>query len=211
VGSDPDATAEPRVVVVGANGDGRALRLRSGFGAGTVPENAAILVVEDDIPLELFRVQENGLTRVKVLEIIGGSDLVEPFPVDDVNPMAAGMVVSIDPRNPGDLILASEPYDHKVAGIISGANGLGPGMVMSNIEQNHEGSKVNVALTGRVWCWADASKGPITPGDLLTTSETPGHAMKVIERGRAQGAVLGKAMSSLESGRGLVLVLVDLQ
>ena len=49
------------------------------------------------------------------------------------------------------------------------------------------------------------------PGDLLTTSDTPGHAMKVADRDKAQGAIIGKAMTSLKSGRGLVLVLVTLQ
>jgi hypothetical protein len=68
-----------------------------------------------------------------------------------------------------------------------------------------------VALTGRVWTWCDASSGPIVPGDLLTTAATPGHAMAVRDHARAQGAVLGKAMSSLDSGTGLVLVLVNLQ
>ena len=68
-----------------------------------------------------------------------------------------------------------------------------------------------VALAGRVYCWVDASYGAIEPGDLLTTSDTPGHAMKVTDHAQAQGAILGKAMSSLEGGRGLVLVLVSLQ
>ena len=68
-----------------------------------------------------------------------------------------------------------------------------------------------VALTGRVYCLADASNGPIEPGDLLTTSATPGHAMKVTDYSRAQGAVIGKSMESLQSGTGLVLVLVSLQ
>ena len=68
-----------------------------------------------------------------------------------------------------------------------------------------------VALTGRVYCWTDASAGSVRPGDLLTTSDIPGHAMKVSDYRRAQGAILGKAMSSLESGKGLVLVLVTLQ
>ena len=113
--------------------------------------------------------------------------------------------------NPGNLVLASESYDHKVAGVISGANDLDPALVMDKEGQNGEGFRVNVALTGHVWCWADASYGPITPGDLLTTSDTPGHAMTVAEFGRAKGAVLGKAMSSLDSGRGLVLILVGLQ
>ena len=48
-------------------------------------------------------------------------------------------------------------------------------------------------------------------GDLLTTSDTPGHAMKVTEHSQAQGAILGKAMSGLKAGKGMVLVLVTLQ
>jgi len=69
----------------------------------------------------------------------------------------------------------------------------------------------HVALSGRVYVKADASTGPIRPGDLLTTSATPGHAMKVTDHDQAQGAILGKAMTSLDSGTGLVLVLVTLQ
>jgi len=69
----------------------------------------------------------------------------------------------------------------------------------------------NVALSGRVYVHADAAYGEIKPGDLLTTSDTPGHAMKVTEHGKAQGAILGKAMSGLKDGKGMVLVLVTLQ
>ena len=69
----------------------------------------------------------------------------------------------------------------------------------------------NVAISGRVYVHADASNAPIKPGDLLTTSATPGHAMKVTAHARAQGAVIGKAMSSLNEGTGMVLVLVTLQ
>jgi len=68
-----------------------------------------------------------------------------------------------------------------------------------------------VALTGRVYVWADASAGPIRPGDLLTTSDTAGLVMKVTDYERAQGAIIGKAMSSLDEGQGLILVLVGLQ
>jgi hypothetical protein len=73
-----------------------------------------------------------------------------------------------------------------------------------------EGGK-NVALTGRVYVQADTSNGPIEPGDMLTTSSTPGRAMKVTDHARAQGAVLGKAMGSLDEGQGMVLVVVTLQ
>jgi hypothetical protein len=68
-----------------------------------------------------------------------------------------------------------------------------------------------VALTGRVYALADATYGTIEVGDLLTTSATAGYAMKVTDHTQANGAILGKAMSCLREGRGLVLVLVTLQ
>jgi len=98
-----------------------------------------------------------------------------------------------------------------VAGIISGAGGIKTGMLMGQGDSAADGEHP-VALTGRVYCWCDASESAIEPGDMLTTSELPGHAMKVTDYGRAQGAVIGKAMSPLNRGdRGLVLVLVNLQ
>ena len=66
-------------------------------------------------------------------------------------------------------------------------------------------------MTGRVWVYVDASFGAVQPGDLLTTSSTPGHAMLASDHGRAFGAVIGKAMTELKEGKGLVLVLVNLQ
>jgi hypothetical protein len=69
----------------------------------------------------------------------------------------------------------------------------------------------SIALSGRVYVWCDASSGAIESGDLLTTSDTPGHAMKAVDPHRAHGAALGKAMTALASGQGTVLVLVSLQ
>jgi hypothetical protein len=117
-------------------------------------------------------------------------------------------VVVIDDQNPGHLTMSDQPYDTRVAGIVSGANGINSAIKM---EQLGVESGQSVALSGRVYALADASAAPIKPGDLLTTSSVPGHAMKVTEHGRAQGAVLGKAMTGLKAGRGLVLVLVSLQ
>lgn len=57
----------------------------------------------------------------------------------------------------------------------------------------------------------DASNGPIHAGDLLTTSSTPGVAMKVTNKMDAFGAVIGKAMGNLESGSGEIAVLVTLK
>ncbi|MBL8881314.1 MAG: hypothetical protein JNG88_19605 [Phycisphaerales bacterium] len=142
-----------------------------------------------------------------VLEITG-ADIAEKFPVSGkVDP---GMVVEIDPDNPGQLRLASGAYNRRVAGVVSGAGGLSVGAVLGNLP-GHEDA-LPIALSGRVWVYCDASGGAIKPGDLLTTSDTPGHAMKVTDYLRAQGAIIGKAMSELKAGEtGLVLVLVNLQ
>jgi hypothetical protein len=159
-----------------------------------------------------------GTTMTNVLVISGGADFSENF---DVNVAAtnseamaakveAGMVVSLDPASPGKLQLSTQAYDRRVAGIISGAGGVKPGMVMSQ-EGTLADGKHPVALSGRVYCWVDASQGAIEIGDLLTTSSTPGHAMKAADAAKAQGAIIGKAMTGLKEGRGLVLVLVTLQ
>ena len=142
------------------------------------------------------------------LTIRGGSDLAEPFQMSEER-LPEGAVVVIDAENPGRLKLSDHAYDSRVAGVISGANGIHPGIAMHQ-EGALEGGQ-NVALTGRVYVQADANYGPINPGDLLTTSDTPGCAMKVSNHLQAQGAVIGKAMGSLKRGKGLVLVLVSLQ
>lgn len=158
-----------------------------------------------------FWVDQAGVTHTKVLEILGGSDLSERFDVaSDDQAIEPGTVVSIDPAHEGRLVTSREPYDHRVAGIISGAGGVSPGMLMGQKGSVADGARP-VALTGRVYCRATTANGAIRPGDLLTTSSIPGHAMRVENPARAQGAILGKAMGSLERGEGLVLVLVGLQ
>ncbi len=152
----------------------------------------------------------DGRITTQELQITGGSDLSEHFHIDDHLTPVPGMLVSIDPDRPGKLQVAIEAYDRKVAGIISGAGGIRTGMMMGQRGSLADGT-IPVALTGRVYCLADASAGAIKPGDLLTTSDVPGHAMKVTDHQRAAGAIIGKAMTSLEEGRGLVLVLVGLQ
>ena len=120
-----------------------------------------------------------------------------------------GSVVVIDDEHPGQLKLSQHAYDQRVAGIVSGANGINTGIAL--LQEGRLESGQNVALTGRVYVQAEAGGGAINPGDLLTTSDTPGHAMKVGDHSKAQGAILGKAMSGLKNGKGLVLVLVTLQ
>ena len=154
----------------------------------------------------------NGITKTNCLEIQGGCDLTEGFDVTNTNneSIEPGTLVSIDPDSPGKLRVSTDPYDKKLAGIISGANGINPGVLMGQKGSIADGD-YPVALTGRVYVKADASFGAIKSGDQLTSSSIPGYAMKVKKYARAHGAIVGKAMSDLGSGRGYVLVLVNLQ
>ena len=199
--------------------NGTVVRLRSaGGGLVEVDNDSAGLAFGANGGMRILAdgtAEFDNAANVPCLNILGGCDLAEPFAIAGSGDCAArirpGMVVVIDPAHPGQLKLASEPYDAKVAGIISGANGLNTGMMMRAAGNPHLAGDHPVALTGRVWCWCDASTGAIQPGDRLTTSATLGHAMRVADSGKADGAVIGKAMTPLAEGCGLVLVLVGLQ
>ena len=145
-----------------------------------------------------------------MLQVRGGADLAEKFEMNASQDIKPGMVVMIDDEEVGRMELASGRYNKRVAGVISGANELGAGMVLGSFESLENG--MPVALTGRVWTYVDATDRAVEPGDLLTTSDTPGYAMPVTDDAAAHGATIGKAMSRLEKGgKGMVLVLVNLQ
>jgi hypothetical protein len=138
-----------------------------------------------------------GKTKVTVLEISGGADLAEKFEVSEA--ARPGMVVAIDPRRPGSLCVARGAYNRRVAGVISGANNLDAGMILADLPGVKD--SLPLALSGRVWVNADATNRAIAPGDLLTTAVRPGHAMKVANHARAQGAIIGKAITGLKKAR----------
>ena len=64
---------------------------------------------------------------------------------------------------------------------------------------------------GKVYCKVDADASAIETGDMLTTSNIPGYAMKALDPIKAFGAVIGKALGSLDCGKGLIPILVVLQ
>lgn len=161
-------------------------------------------------PVPAAKLDVAGEVRMWICRITGGSDLSENFDVQ-AGTVRPGDIVCIDPKRSGKLMKSHQAYDRRVAGVVSGAGGVNPGMRMGQDGTIADG-KHPVALVGRVYVWADAdANGPIAPGDRLTTSATPGHAMKVTDNARGIGAVIGKAMSPLSDGRGLVLLLVQPQ
>ena len=188
-------------------------------GFNLLMDNNEIIARNDGSASTLYLNAPGGNVRVSggsgrlitpVIEITGGSDLSEQFTVNGAITAEPGMVVCIDADRPGELIVSTQAYDRTVAGIISGAGGVNTGMLMGQRDSIANGA-FPVALTGRVYVMCDATNGAIVPGDLLTTSDHAGHAMKASDSARTHGAVIGKAMTRLDEGRGLVLVLVNLQ
>jgi hypothetical protein len=138
--------------------------------------------------------------------LLQGADCAEQFDVSGAEP-EPGTVLVIDER--GSLRESRDAYDKKVAGVVSGAGDYKHSILLDN--QPHSEGRVPVSLVGKVYCKVDAKYSPIKVGDLLTTSPTPGHAMKATDSSRAVGAVLGKALRPLRSGRKLIPMLVSLQ
>lgn len=120
-----------------------------------------------------------------------------------------GDLLMIDPSGERRLSLAQTPYSTLVAGIYS----TQPGVVASThrVDEALPNNEVPLAVVGIVPCKVTTENGPITVGDLLVTSSTPGHAMKGTDRGRMLGAVVGKALEPLQKGTGIIQVLVTLQ
>jgi len=167
-------------------------------------------------PRMVFKSNEGTLTLYnsdgkRTVEVLGeggdihlmGGDCAEEFDAD--GPVEPGTVVVAGERV-GSVVPSSRDSDKRVVGIVSGANGLSAGIVLHSV--GVEGSnRVPVALAGKVWCKASANAGAIGVGDLLVSSEVEGHA-RGIQGEAPAGTVIGKSLSRLESGLGLVLALV---
>jgi hypothetical protein len=156
----------------------------------------------------VFRVEENGDVYADGTYTSPASDFAEMLPANpDLEP---GDVLVIGPD--GRLARSTEPYQSSVVGVYSTKPGyLGGGQ--------HLGQKgfAPLAVVGVVPVKVSAENGPIQPGDLLTTSSTPGHAMKanpVTENGISMypsGTLIGKALEGHEEGTGMILIVVMLQ
>jgi hypothetical protein len=139
--------------------------------------------------------------------VLQNADCAEEFEILDPEHAEPGTVMVIGER--GGLRMSEQAYDKRVAGVISGANELRPGIVLGR--KPSTGARCPVALVGKVFCKVDAHYGAIEVGDLLTSSPTPGHAMRTSDALRSVGAVLGKALLRFEMGQGVIPILVALQ
>jgi hypothetical protein len=149
----------------------------------------------------------DGTLTVGVDIVLSAQDCAEDFDTASEADDSPGTVMIVD--DSGLLRHSTVAYDNRVAGVVSGASPYRPAMILGRTDTGSDRSPI--ALVGRVSCKVDASFAAICAGDLLTTSPTPGCAMKATNRDRAFGAVIGKALQPLAEGRGMVTVLVGLQ
>jgi hypothetical protein len=138
--------------------------------------------------------------------ILAGADCAEEFDVAGVG-LEPGTVAVLDAN--GALAPSANAYDKCVAGVVSGAGDYKPAIVLDRRLTLRP--RAQIALVGKVYCKVDASQGRVEVGDLLTSSDLPGHAMRASDPARALGAIIGKALRPLASGQALLPILVALQ
>ncbi|PWU81432.1 MAG: hypothetical protein DLM72_06990 [Candidatus Nitrosopolaris wilkensis] len=136
---------------------------------------------------------------------LSNADCAEDFDISEAQEVDPGTVMVLNEL--GKLQPSYRAYYKKVAGIISGAGGHKPAIVLDKQKSQYM-SRMPIALMGKAYCKVDARYHSIEIGDLLTTSSTPGHAMKADDPIKAFGTVIGKALRSLKKGKDLIPVLV---
>ena len=137
-----------------------------------------------------------------------GQDCAEKFDVAGAVDAEPGSLLVMD--DTGLLVPCDRACDPRVIGVVSGAGDHVPGLVLGD-KGASDIPQAAIALIGRVGCKVDASFGAITVGDLLTTSPTYGHAMKVADPANAAGSIIGKALQPLGTGTATISILVMLK
>jgi len=124
------------------------------------------------------------------------ADLAERYEADVTYETGTVLVIGGDKE-----VTVTDIYaDTRVAGIVS----KNPAYMM-NSEAGTDKTHPYIALKGRVPCKV---VGPVTKGDLLVTSSTPGCAQAWSIPHAPVGAVIGKALNTNIEGFGIIEVLV---
>ena len=166
--------------------------------AGTIRATTGVVFPDGTTQTTAFVPASCGADYAEAVDVTGDRTHYEP-----------GDVLVIDSQHAGKFLKADQAYSTMVAGIYS----TKPGFVGRKEPASDPASKeeIPMAMVGRVPTKVSAENGPIHVGDLLVSSSTMGYAMKGTDRSRMLGAVVGKALGSLGSGKGVIEVLVTLQ
>jgi V8-like Glu-specific endopeptidase len=158
----------------------------------------------------------------------GSADVAEWVPVSE--PVEPGDVLEFDPNRAGHYRKSRGPCSDLVAGVVSTEPGFvlgssspaldlglwtdGSRPVTEDSRPLTDGSRpvtedsALLALIGIVPVKVTDEGGPIQPGDLLVSSSTPGYAMKWNSESGGVCGLIGKALEPLDSGTGVIQVLL---
>jgi hypothetical protein len=123
--------------------------------------------------------------ELTLMNVNDAGDLAEIYPTNDTS-LAAGDIVSLDPAGNIGITRSRKAYDTQAIGVIA----TKPALVIGSREGEGIDGKP-VALSGRVPVKVTTENGPIKKGDVLTSSSTPGVAMKATKAGQILGMAMG--------------------
>jgi hypothetical protein len=208
--------------VMGAHGSGgHGLYGTGGFGVTGTGTNIGVWGISKDAGWAGYftgPINVTGTTTMVDVEVTGNvsvmgdirlpdRDIAERFEVEGPATCMPGTVMVIG--DSGALTPCKRPYDKRAVGVVSGAGTLRAAITLG--ASADVAASANIALIGTAYCCVDADFAPIEIGDMVTTSDTFGHGMKAMDPMSSFGAVIGKALAPLPSGRGMVPILLTLQ
>jgi hypothetical protein len=208
-------------LTLGGNGQDGKIQLVSKDGATTVRiDGTGSIVLDGLLVTHVLEVREKkgaggGLLSVSREDglagvVITGHDITFPngdiaeeyqFRTDEDTPEPGTVVVLLDEHRAEPSMVS---YDRRVGGVVAGAGRYRPAIVLDR--QQDKRGRLPISCLGKAFCKVDADHGAISVGDLLATSPTSGHAMRASDPSRVFGAILGKALRPLKTGKGLIPV-----
>ncbi len=159
-----------------------------------------------------------GADFAEIVKVEAGASSVEPGDVMVIDRGArrgfakstnsrSTLVAGVYSTQPG--VLASNRDWDALDRSRSAWNGDGEQPSTPVLELARQIDEVPLAVVGIVPCKVSAENGPIAVGDLLVTSNTPGHAMRAADP--KVGTVVGKALEGHSGGTGVIEIMVTLQ
>ncbi|HSW88440.1 MAG TPA: hypothetical protein VLG12_04725, partial [Candidatus Saccharimonadales bacterium] len=156
-----------------------------------------------------FNIANNGDTTIKGTiyasnTTVQSADLAENYIASDqLEP--GDIIMPEDKGNTMAVIKSTGQYQSQVIGVVS----TKPGVVLNSDAQTDTTHpyKYPIAISGRVPVKVSIANGVVRTGDLLTSSATPGVAMKATEA----GPIIGKALENFSSEKpGLVMAYISI-
>jgi filamentous hemagglutinin len=190
-----------------ANGTSNVQTLSSGSVTVSANGNANVMVVANGsvtVKADILNGQANGVGNIGSSSTYFNTvfakatsaqyaDLAEQFECDQIHDTGTVMVFAGN----NEITKSTQYADQRLAGIIS----TDPAYLMNATQAN----SVPIAMAGRVPCWV---VGPVSKGDVLTTSSTAGHAEKLKNADWLPGVIVGKALESAPAGSHKIMVVV---